>query len=131
MKSRASNMSRAVRQGRLASQRPVQRNFAASARTSWRASASLRQQEQGQQQQQSQDKSQQKKQDAEPELQPGKSPFAAFVEVIKEEIERNRQLQADMKQLGGKVDSMADSKAWGAVRNTYERARVRINYPLF
>lgn len=119
MKSRVSSLPRSLKTAERLAAPSSRRAFTATPRTAWRATL-VRSQEshQGDQQKSKQDKQ------AEPDLQPGKSPFQAFVEVVREEIERNRQLQQDMKQLGGKVDSMADSKAWGAVRDTYERARV-------
>lgn len=67
----------------------------------------------------------QREKEAEPELTPGTSPFAIFVRVIREELEKNRQYNENIKQLGGRVDDMQDSKAWAAMRKTYEQARLR------
>ena len=53
-----------------------------------------------------------------------KSPFQTFVEVLKEEIQKNRQLQDNMKQLSGDVDKLQDSEAMRKSRELYERARV-------
>ena len=53
-----------------------------------------------------------------------KSPFQTFVEVLKEEIQKNRQLQDNMKQLSGDVDRFQDSEAMKRTRELYERARV-------
>jgi import inner membrane translocase subunit TIM44 len=53
-----------------------------------------------------------------------KSPFQTFVEVLKEEIQKNRQLQDNMKQLSGDVDKLQDSEAMKRTREWYERARV-------
>lgn len=55
-----------------------------------------------------------------------KSPFQTFVEVLKEEIQKNRQLQDNMKQLSGDVDRFQDSEALKKSRELYERARVRL-----
>jgi import inner membrane translocase subunit TIM44 len=66
-----------------------------------------------------------KAKDPDRELQPGKSPFATFVEVIREEIEKNKQSD-NVRQLSGKVGAVADSKTWAAMRQTYERARVSL-----
>jgi hypothetical protein len=53
-----------------------------------------------------------------------KSPFQTFVEVLKEEIHKNRQLQDNVKQLSGDVDKLQDSEAMRKTREWYERARV-------
>jgi import inner membrane translocase subunit TIM44 len=57
-----------------------------------------------------------------------KSPFQTFVEVLKEEIHKNRELQDNMKQLSGDVDRLQDSEAMKKTREWYERARVRLSY---
>jgi mitochondrial import inner membrane translocase subunit TIM44 len=56
-----------------------------------------------------------------------KSPFQTFVEVLKEEIQKDRQLQDNMKQLSGDVDKLQDSEAMKKTRELYERARVRLS----
>lgn len=129
MNSRVAPIPRGLLQARRAAATSAcaRKAFPVAARRSLHASGRLQQEQQSseqQQQQQQQQRQQKKQKDDGPELQAGKSPFQAFVEVVREEIEKNRQLQQDMRQLGGTVDSMADTKAWGAVRNTYERARV-------
>lgn len=82
------------------------------------------QQSSSSQQSQSQQRKEKQK-ESEPELTAGTSPFAIFVQVIKDELERNRELSAATRQLGGKVDEYADSKAWGAMRTAYERTLAR------
>lgn len=53
-----------------------------------------------------------------------KSPFQTFVDVLKEEIQKNRELQQNVKQLQGDVDKLQDSEAMKRARDMYERARV-------
>ena len=53
-----------------------------------------------------------------------KSPFAAFVEVLKEELKKNRELRENVKQLQGDVDRLQDSEAMKKAKEAYERARV-------
>lgn len=53
-----------------------------------------------------------------------KSPFQTFVDVLKEEIQKNRELQQNVKQLQGDVDKLQDSEAMKRAREMYERARV-------
>lgn len=53
-----------------------------------------------------------------------KSPFQTFVEVLKEELKKNRELQDNVKQLQGDVDKFQDSEAMKKARAAYERARV-------
>lgn len=55
-----------------------------------------------------------------------KSPFQTFVDVLKEELRKNRELQENVKQLQGDVDKFQDSEAMKRARAAYERARVRI-----
>lgn len=55
---------------------------------------------------------------------PPKSPFQTFVDVLQEEIKKNRQLQENVLQLKGDVDKMQDSEAMKRARDVYERARV-------
>ncbi|KAG8689739.1 protein translocase subunit [Ceratobasidium sp. 395] len=53
-----------------------------------------------------------------------KSPFQTFVDVLKEEIQKNRELQQNVKQLQGDVDKLQDSEAMKRARDMYERARL-------
>ncbi|CAE6433104.1 unnamed protein product [Rhizoctonia solani] len=53
-----------------------------------------------------------------------KSPFQTFVDVLKEEIQKNRELQQNVKQLQGDVDKFQDSEAMKRARDMYERARL-------
>ena len=54
-----------------------------------------------------------------------KSPFQTFVDVLKDELRKNRELQDNVKQLQGDVDKFQDSEAMKRARDAYERARVR------
>ncbi|KAF9454279.1 TIM44 subunit of mitochondria import inner membrane translocase [Macrolepiota fuliginosa MF-IS2] len=53
-----------------------------------------------------------------------KSPFQTFVEVLREELKKNRELQDNVKQLQGDVDKLQDSEAMKKARAAYERARL-------
>ncbi|PPQ98931.1 hypothetical protein CVT24_003558 [Panaeolus cyanescens] len=53
-----------------------------------------------------------------------KSPFQTFVDVLKEELQKNRELQENVKQLQGDVDRLQDSEALKKARDAYERARL-------
>lgn len=53
-----------------------------------------------------------------------KSPFQTFVDVLKDELRKNRELQDNVKQLQGDVDKIQDSEAMKRARAAYERARV-------
>lgn len=53
-----------------------------------------------------------------------KSPFQTFVEVLREELRKNRELQDNVKQLQGDVDKLQDSEAMKKAKAAYERARV-------
>ena len=53
-----------------------------------------------------------------------KSPFQTFVDVLKEELRKNRELQENVKQLQGDVDKFQDSEAMRKARAAYEHARV-------
>ena len=59
---------------------------------------------------------------------PPKSPFQTFVDVLKEELRKNRELQDNVKQLQGDVEKFQDSEAMKRAREAYERARVRIQF---
>lgn len=52
------------------------------------------------------------------------SPFKVFVQTLKEEIQKNRELQADVQKLQGDVDKAANSEAMKRAREMYERARL-------
>lgn len=58
-----------------------------------------------------------------------KSPFQTFVDVLKDELRKNRELQENVKQLQGDVDKLQDSEAMKRARAAYERARVRFFLP--
>lgn len=54
---------------------------------------------------------------------PPKSPFQTFVDVLKDELRKNRELQDNVKQLQGDVEKFQDSEAMKRAREAYERAR--------
>jgi len=60
-----------------------------------------------------------------------KSPFQTFVDVLKDELRKNRELQENVKQLQGDVDKLQDSEAMKRARAAYERARVCSFHPFF
>ncbi|KIM61647.1 hypothetical protein SCLCIDRAFT_1215737 [Scleroderma citrinum Foug A] len=53
-----------------------------------------------------------------------KSPFQTFVDVLREELRKNRELQDNVKQLQGDVEKLHDSEALKHAREMYERARL-------
>ncbi|KAK7056350.1 protein translocase subunit [Paramarasmius palmivorus] len=53
-----------------------------------------------------------------------KSPFQTFVDVLRDELKKNRELQENVKQLQGDVDKFQDSEAMKKARAAYERARL-------
>ncbi|KAH9924703.1 uncharacterized protein B0H18DRAFT_1085392 [Fomitopsis serialis] len=53
-----------------------------------------------------------------------RSPFQTFVEVLREELRKNRELQDNVKQLQGDVDKFQDSEAMRKAKAAYERARL-------
>ncbi|KAJ7212413.1 import inner membrane translocase subunit tim44 [Mycena haematopus] len=53
-----------------------------------------------------------------------KSPFQTFVEVLRDELKKNRELQENVKQLQGDVDKFQDSEAMKRARAAYEKARL-------
>ena len=55
---------------------------------------------------------------------PPRSPFQTFVEVLRDELRKNRELQDNVKQLQGDVEKFQDSEAMKRAREAYERARV-------
>lgn len=57
-----------------------------------------------------------------------RSPWAVFTQVLKEEIEKNKGWQDNVKQLQGDVDKFADSAAMKRAKDVYEKTRVsRLN----
>ena len=54
-----------------------------------------------------------------------KSPFQTFVDVLKDELRKNRELQDNVKQLQGDVEKFQDSETMKQAKAAYERARVR------
>lgn len=56
-----------------------------------------------------------------------KSPFQTFVDVLRDELRKNRELQENVKQLQGDVDKLQDSETMRKARAAYERARVRVH----
>lgn len=55
---------------------------------------------------------------------PGRSPFQAFVDVMRDEIRKNREFQESVKQLQGEASKVQDSEAMKKAKDVYERARV-------
>ncbi|KAJ6534634.1 import inner membrane translocase subunit tim44 [Mycena vulgaris] len=53
-----------------------------------------------------------------------KSPFQTFVDVLRDELKKNRELQDNVKQLQGDVDKFQDSEAMKRAKAAYERARL-------
>ncbi|KDQ19551.1 hypothetical protein BOTBODRAFT_41719 [Botryobasidium botryosum FD-172 SS1] len=53
-----------------------------------------------------------------------KSPFQTFVDVLRDELRKNRELQDNVKQLQGDVDKLQDSEAMKKAKDVYERARL-------
>lgn len=53
-----------------------------------------------------------------------RSPWAVFTQVLKEEIEKNKGWQDNVKQLQGDVDKFADSAAMKRAKDVYEKTRV-------
>ncbi|KAH8996188.1 hypothetical protein EDB86DRAFT_3077333 [Lactarius hatsudake] len=53
-----------------------------------------------------------------------KSPFQTFVDVLRDELRKNRELQENVKQLQGDVENFQDSEAMRKARAAYERARL-------
>lgn len=56
--------------------------------------------------------------------QAGRSPFAVFVQTLKEELQKSRELQDNVKQLQGQAGAAMDSEAAKRARALYEKARV-------
>ena len=53
-----------------------------------------------------------------------KSPYRAFVDTLREELRKNRELQDNVRQLQGDVEKLQDSEAMKRARDMYERARL-------
>ncbi|KZT59051.1 TIM44 subunit of mitochondria import inner membrane translocase [Calocera cornea HHB12733] len=53
-----------------------------------------------------------------------KSPFQTFVDVLRDEIRKNRELQENVKQLQGDIGKVQDSEAMKRAKEMYERARL-------
>lgn len=77
-----------------------------------------------------QDKKDDKKKQEDDSTVEGRSPFAAFVEVLRDEVRKNREWQDSVKQLGGEVSKVQDSEAMKRAKEVYERARVRSPFPI-
>ena len=60
-----------------------------------------------------------------------KSPFQTFVDVLKDELRKNREFAENVKQLQGDVDKFQDSEAMKKAKDAYERARVCFKPPLY
>jgi import inner membrane translocase subunit TIM44 len=50
------------------------------------------------------------------------------VDVLRDELRKNRELQDNVKQLQGDVDKLQDSEAMKKAKAAYERARVSLVY---
>lgn len=55
-----------------------------------------------------------------------KSPFQTFVDVLRDELQKNRELSENVKTLQGDVEKFQDSEAMKAAKAAYERTRVCI-----
>lgn len=53
-----------------------------------------------------------------------RSPYQIFVETLKEELKKNKELQDNVKTLQGDVDKFQDSESMKRAKEMYERARV-------
>lgn len=53
-----------------------------------------------------------------------RSPWAVFVETLKVEVEKDKALQGDLKQLDGEVGPLKDNKFLKSAGEAYEQARV-------
>ncbi|WWD06554.1 hypothetical protein V865_004647 [Kwoniella europaea PYCC6329] len=71
-----------------------------------------------------QSKENQKKRPPPEDNAPPQSPWKVFTQVLKEEIEKNKGWQDNVKQLQGDVDKMADSAAMKRARDLYEKTRI-------
>lgn len=55
-----------------------------------------------------------------------RSPYQIFVETLKEELQKNKELQENVKTLQGDVDKLQDSESMKRAKEMYERARVSL-----
>lgn len=79
------------------------------------------------QQQQQQQKKQKKK--AEEDTGPvGKSPFSVFVDVLREELQKSREMNENIRQLQGETTKAMDSETMKKMKAAYEKARVSRYY---
>jgi hypothetical protein len=132
MKQAASATLRAARRTpptpRAFSQRPIA-STSASLRSFSSSPLSRQQQQQETKEEPKEDnknkKDEKKKPQEEDSTVEGRSPFAAFVEVLRDEVRKNREWQDSVKQLGGEVSKVQDSEAMKRAKEVYERARVR------
>lgn len=53
-----------------------------------------------------------------------RSPYQIFVETLKEELRKSKELQDNVKTLQGDVDKLQDSESMKRAKDMYERARV-------
>ncbi|WFC94666.1 protein translocase subunit [Malassezia brasiliensis] len=53
-----------------------------------------------------------------------RSPFQVFVQTLREELQKSREMQDNMKQLQGHSDKIQDSETMRKAREAYERARI-------
>ncbi|GAA5866310.1 hypothetical protein JCM8547_000735 [Rhodosporidiobolus lusitaniae] len=85
-------------------------------------------QQEGEQKSEEQTKDDKKKQDKQKQEEDttveGRSPFQAFVDVLRDEVRKNREWQDSVKQLGGEVSKVQDSEAMRRAKEVYERARL-------
>ncbi|GAA5981373.1 hypothetical protein JCM11641_005298 [Rhodosporidiobolus odoratus] len=102
-------------------QRPVASTSSASNRPF--SSTPFRRQEQQDKKEQEPHQEQKKKSEDDTTIE-GRSPFAAFVEVLRDEVRKNREWQDSVKQLGGEVSKVQDSEAMKRAKEVYERARL-------
>ncbi|GAA6003675.1 hypothetical protein JCM10207_003541 [Rhodosporidiobolus poonsookiae] len=133
MRQAARQLSAAHQAARAARFTPQPRPVASTSSRLFSTAPRLAQQQQQQQQQEQTEgkegedkKDSKKKQQAQEEdtTVEGRSPFAAFVEVLREEVRKNREWQDSVKQLGGEVSKVQDSEAMRRAKEVYERARL-------
>lgn len=56
--------------------------------------------------------------------QAGKSPFSVFVDVLREELQKSREMNENIRQLQGETTKAMDSEAMKKMKAAYEKARV-------
>ncbi|GAA6032162.1 hypothetical protein JCM8097_007104 [Rhodosporidiobolus ruineniae] len=128
MKQAAQHTLRAARQARptrlaVPQPRPLLPSFAAAAPARRFHASPRRPQEQQEQPKDSKDKDKKKPEESDSTVE-GRSPFQAFVDVLREEVRKNREWQDSVKQLGGEVSKVQDSAAMQRAKEAYERARL-------